>query len=95
MERGTAQALQEQYPDIPLYPSSEPEKVKLAAAWLIDRAGWKGAKLGRVGVHDRQALVLINLGGATGGEVIDLARKIIDSVHSRFGVSLETEVNIL
>lgn len=95
VERGTAQALQEQYPDIPLYPSSEPAKVKLAAAWLIDRAGWKGAKLGRVGVHDRQALVLINLGGATGGEVIDLARKIIDSVHSRFGVSLETEVNIL
>ena len=95
VERGTAQALQEQYPDIPLYPSSEPEKVKLAAAWLIDRAGWKGAKLGRVGVHDRQALVLINLGGATGGEVIDLARKIIDSVHTRFGVSLETEVNIL
>ena len=69
--------------------------VKLAAGWLIDRAGWKGRSEGRVGVHERQALVLVNRGGATGAEVIAFARRIQRSVAERFGVEISTEVNIL
>ena len=65
------------------------------SGWLIDRAGWKGRSEGRVGVHERQALVLVNRGGATGAEVIAFARRIQRSVAERFGVEISTEVNIL
>lgn len=81
------------YPDMPHYPAAD-GRVKLAAGWLIDRAGLKGYCMGRVGVHDRQALVLINRGGATGGEVIALARYVQERVRERFGVEIDTEVNI-
>lgn len=94
VDAAVAERLRGEYPDMPLYPAGE-NKAKLAAGWLIDRAGWKGAKCGRVGVHDRQALVLVNLGGATGSEVMDLAHRIVDSVAEKFGVELSTEVNIL
>ena len=80
---------------MPLYPAQEPGKAKLAAGWLIDKAGMKGYREGRVGVHERQALVLVNLGGATGSEVIALARKVQTAVRDRFGVEIDTEVNIL
>ncbi len=83
------------YPDMPAYPVPETCKVKLAAGWLIDRAGMKGFRAGRVGVHDRQALVLVNLGGATGREVLDLARAVQSKVYERFGIAIDTEVNIL
>ena len=70
-------------------------RVKLAAAWLIDRCGWRGRTLpgsnGRAAVHDRQALVLVNRGGATGRDVLDLASAIRDDVDARFGVVLEPE----
>ena len=69
--------------------------VKLAAGWLIDRCGWKGRRMGPVGVHDRQALVLVNHGGATGRQVMELARAVQQDVRDRFGVEIETEVNIL
>ena len=62
---------------------------------MIDRAGMKGHIGGRVGVHDRQALVLVNRGGATGGEVLDLAREVQRAVRERFGVEIDMEVNIL
>ncbi|MDR2936583.1 MAG: UDP-N-acetylmuramate dehydrogenase [Rikenellaceae bacterium] len=81
------------YPDMPAYPV--PDGVKLAAGWLIDHAGWKGRRMGNAGVHDRQALVLVNSGGATGAEILALARAIQDDIHEKFGVDIEPEVNIL
>lgn len=80
---------------MPVYPAEEEGKIKLAAGWMIDRAGMKGHIDGRVGVHDRQALVLVNRGGATGGEVLDLAREVQRAVRERFGVEIDMEVNIL
>lgn len=91
---GEADRLLARYPDMPHYPAPE-GRVKLAAGWLIDRAGMKGFRDGRTGVHERQALVLVNLGGATGGEVLALARKVQERVRERFGVAIDTEVNIL
>ena len=82
-------------PDMPVYPAAGcAGRVKLAAGWLIDKAGLKGYKRGRVGVHERQALVLVNLGGATGGEVIDFAHTVQMRVHEKFGIEIDTEVNI-
>ena len=85
--------LQSRYPDVPNYPQSS-GTVKIPAGWLIERNGWKGRHLGRAGCHELQALVLVNLGGATGSEVLALARKIQDSVEEMFGIRLAPEVNI-
>ncbi len=85
--------LKSKYPDMPAYPA--PDGVKLAAGWLIDRAGWKGRRMGNAGVHDRQALVLVNLGGATGAEILALARAIQHDILEMFGVEITPEVNIL
>ena len=68
---------------------------KISAAWLVQQSGWKGIRVGNVGVHQRQPLALVNYGGATGREVFDFARKITDSVRAKFDVELEMEVNIV
>jgi UDP-N-acetylmuramate dehydrogenase len=77
-------------PEIVHYPLPD-GRVKLAAGWMIDACGWKGKTVGRAGVHDRQALVLVNRGGASGAEVVTLARAIQESVYGRFGIRLEPE----
>lgn len=95
VEREVAERLLSEYPDMPHYPAQEEGKVKLAAGWLIDKSGLKGYKEGNVGVHERQALVLVNLGGATGGEVIAFAHKVMAKVYDKFGIEIAPEVNIL
>ena len=92
------------YPNMPYYPITTPTPsigragegaVKLPAGWLIDQCGWKGKTLGRAGVHDKQALVLVNKGGATGEEVVALCRQVQKDVLERFGVEIHPEVNIV
>lgn len=89
-----ADRLKAEHPDMPLYPGAEKNERKLAAGWLIDRTGWKGRSLGPAGIHARQALVLVNLGGATGGDILALARRIQADVRTQFGVEIEPEVNV-
>ncbi|MFZ2205799.1 MAG: UDP-N-acetylmuramate dehydrogenase [Minisyncoccia bacterium] len=88
-----AQSLLDQYPDMPLF--KECELIKIPAGWLVEQCGWKGQKVGNVGVHDKQALVLVNHGGARGSEVLDLADKIIESVYEKFELKLTPEVNLV
>lgn len=71
------------------------DHVKVPAGWLIEQAGWKGKALGRAAVHDRQALVLVNLGGAEGADVVALARAVQKTVADRFGIEIEPEVNFI
>lgn len=88
-------ALQQAFPNIPLYPAPQEHCVKVAAGWLIEQAGWKGFKENNYGVHDKQALVLVNYGGAKGNEVYNLSSRIIADIEEKFGITLEREVNIL
>ena len=81
-------------PSVVHYPLPD-GSAKLAAGWLIDACGWKGKSIGRAGVYERQALVLVNRGGAIGAEVLTLARAIQESVYGRFGIRLEPEPVIL
>ena len=85
--------IQKNYPDIPNYPALNGKK--LAAGWLIEKAGWKGRTFDNYGVHKLQALVLVNYGNCTGQEIFDLSSKIIQDIFEKFGVLLEREVNIL
>lgn len=81
-------------PDAPKYPVSD-EYVKVPAGWLIEQCGWKGKRIGNCGVFDKQALVLVNHGGATPDELVSLCTQIIDSVRQRFNITIEPEVNII
>lgn len=85
--------LQKIYPEIKYF--DEEGSIKIPAGWLIEQCGWKGYRDGHVGVHDQQALVLVNHGGATGAEILDLANKIIISVKEKFSLQLVPEVNIV
>jgi UDP-N-acetylmuramate dehydrogenase len=86
--------LKAQYPGVPGYPLGN-GKVKVPAGWLIEQAGWKGYRDGAIGVHEKQALVLVNYGGGTGNEIKLLAEKIQISIEAKFGIRLNTEVNFV
>ena len=88
------EALLVDYPLMPHY-EVDAESIKIPAAWMIDQCGWKGKRLGRAGVHDKQALVLVNLGGAVGAEVIALSEAIQKSVYEKFGINILPEVNFI
>ena len=81
------------FPGIVSFPFGN--EFKLAAGWLIEQAGWKGHREGNVGCHEKQALVLVNHGNASGAEVLQLSQKIQQSVFTKFGVRLEMEVNVV
>lgn len=89
----TFERLLKEHPDVVAYPNGN--DMKLAAGWLIEKAGWKGFREGDAGVHSRQALVLVNYGEARGKDVYGLALRIIEDIRKRFGITLEPEVNIL
>ncbi|HKK76760.1 MAG TPA: UDP-N-acetylmuramate dehydrogenase [Saprospiraceae bacterium] len=86
--------IQEEYAQTPAYPVST-RQVKIPAAWLIDQCGWKGKRQAAVGCYEKQPLVIANYGGASGAEVWAFAQKVRQSVHQRFGILLEPEVNII
>ncbi len=88
------EALRNEYPELPGYIINE-EIVKVPAGWLIEQCGWKGKRFGNIGVHARQALVLVNYGGGKGIEIKQLAERIQTSVEERFGIHLHTEVNFV
>ncbi len=81
------------HPNVVAYPFGE--EIKVSAGWLIDRAGWKGYREGNVGVHGKQALVLVHYGNGKGREIIDLAQKIIQDIKDKYNITLVPEVNIL
>jgi UDP-N-acetylmuramate dehydrogenase len=85
--------LLKEHADIPFF--EEAGIRKIPSAWLIEKCGWKGKKVGNVGVHEKQALVLVNYGGAKGQEIKDLSEQIMASVLSKFGLILEREVNLI
>ncbi|WP_026951572.1 UDP-N-acetylmuramate dehydrogenase [Algoriphagus mannitolivorans] len=85
--------LKDKFPAIPGYPQDK--GVKLAAGWLIEQAGWKGYRNGQIGVHDKQALVLVNHGEGKGKDLMNLSQKIQDSIFEKFGVQLQPEVNFI
>ena len=82
------------YPDVPSYPAPD-GMVKVPAGWLIEKTGWKGRSLGPAAVYEKQALVLVNKGGATGADIKRLADTIIRDVKQKFGITLSTEVNYI
>ena len=96
IEKAQAEKLLAAHPDMPQYPDRKnPTLTKLAAGWLIEKAGFKGMRIENYGVHAKQALVLVNYGGSKGQDIYDLSTKILETVKEKFGVKLEREVNIL
>jgi len=93
VDRVSAERLLQQYPRMPVYPVDE-ERVKLAAGWMIEQCGWKGRELGKAGVYEHQALVLVNKGGADGKEIARLANEVKKSVFMKFGIWIEPEVYV-
>lgn len=94
VEAPVAAALAAAHPSLPQYPQAD-GRVKLAAGWLIEHAGWKGKRLGNAGMHAKQALVLVNYGGATAAELVQVAHQVQADVFRAFEVELEMEVNLI
>lgn len=87
--------LKKQFPAIVAYPADSPQMMKISAGWLIEQCGWKGKRVGNVGCYEKQALVIVNYGNASGVEIKNFAAKVRDSVFQKFNISLENEVNII
>ena len=94
VSRAVYEALITQYEGMPHY-EVDADHIKIPAGWMIDQCGWKGKSLGRAGVHDKQALVLVNRGGATGAEIVTLCETIQADVKAKFGIDIYPEVNIV
>jgi UDP-N-acetylmuramate dehydrogenase len=94
VSREKYEQLAKQYESMPHY-EVDADHIKIPAGWMIDQCGWKGKSLGRAGVHDKQALVLVNRGGATGAEIVTLCETIQADVKAKFGIDIYPEVNII
>lgn len=94
VSREKYEQLAAQYEGMPHY-EIDADHVKIPAGWMIDQCGWKGKSLGRAGVHDKQALVLVNRGGATGAEIVALCEAIQKDVKAKFDIDIHPEVNII
>ncbi|MEP7269522.1 MAG: UDP-N-acetylmuramate dehydrogenase [Saprospiraceae bacterium] len=88
-----AHELKEKSPNLPMYKWNDHES-KVAAGWLIDQAGWKGKRIGHVGCYEKQALVIVNHGNATGSEVLDFSKLVQDDILNKYGIAIEPEINI-
>ncbi len=93
VDRSKYDELKEIYPDMPAYVLDN--GVKIPAGWLIEQAGWKGRALGKAAVHDKQALVLVNRGGAEAGDIVKLSDEVRKAVLDKFGISISPEVNFI
>lgn len=93
VSRKKYEAIAAEFDQVPHY-EIDADHMKIPAGWMIDQCGWKGRSMGRAGVHDKQALVLVNRGGATGQEVLELCNAIRKDVKERFGIDLHPEVNV-
>lgn len=94
VQKEKLQALQQEYPQMPYYELSD-GRVKIPAGWMIDKCGWKGRTLGPAAVHDKQALVLVNCGGAKGSDIIALSDAVRASVREKFDIDIHPEVNFI
>jgi UDP-N-acetylmuramate dehydrogenase len=94
VDRNTYEVLKSTHPIVPAYPLDS-DQYKIPAGWLIEQAGWKGSRVGNVGCYEKQALVIVNYGGASGQEIYDFAMTIRESVRSQFGIELTPEVNLM
>ena len=94
VSRQKYEELAAQYTQMPHY-TVDADHEKIPAGWMIEQCGWKGKSLGRAGVHDKQALVLVNRGGATGDEIVALCRQIQADVQQKFGIDIYPEVNVI
>ena len=93
VDGNTFEAIRKVYPDVPFYTVGE--RYKIPAGWMIEKCGWKGKSMGKAGVHDKQALVLVNLGGAASGDILRLCEAVSMDVKEKFGVDIHPEVNII
>ena len=93
VDRSVVDTIRTTHPDVVSYPAGE--RLKVPAGWLIERCGWKGKRVGNVGCYAKQALVIVNHGGATGQEIFDFAMQVRESVRKEFGIDLEPEVNVV
>ena len=94
ISRSKFEELKTRFPEIKFYSLSEDE-IKIPAGWMIEKAGWKGNRFGNVGVHEKQALVLVNFGNGSGSDIWNLSEKIVLDIQDKFGIRLEREINII